>query len=88
MNDFFDKNLLQNIIVSVFILLVSILLGARTKKSQSISISGKDWKILIIISWIMILGGLYLFIENYTYGDFNNPYLVVGFSCLFFGGKG
>lgn len=82
MNDFFNQNFWQNIIGGLFVLLLSILLGSRAKSSTS---SGKGWKIIIIFSYLMIFGGLFIFISNVNNGGFNNVYTGLGLSLFILG---
>lgn len=77
---FFDKGLIQNVVVSLVFLFLSFALSSKTSAASS---SGKGWKAVFVISWFMILSGFYVFILNFPNGGFHNPYSGPGF-CLFF----
>jgi hypothetical protein len=47
--------------------------------------ASKGWKIVIVIAWLMIVSGFYLFLVNYINGGFENVYVGMGFSSFFFG---
>lgn len=80
MSSFFDKSLFQQIASGLVVLLISIWLGGKTTQAV-----GKGWKIAIIFSWIMTLGGLYIFGANYPHGTINDPYVGMGLSLFFLG---
>ena len=82
MDNFFDKNLFQQIVAGVAVLIVSILLGAKSIPSAT---TGKKWKTIVIISWFMILWGFYIFVMNYPNGNFNNPYTGLSLVVLVIG---
>lgn len=83
MENLFDKNLLQNIIGGVVVLLISILLGSRSKTRTS---SDKKWKVVAIIAWAMIIAGTYIFLTNLVKnGNFHNPYIGLGVTMLILG---
>ncbi len=82
MSHFFDVNLFQQIVSGLVVLFVSILLGSRTTKGVT---NGKGWKVVVIISWVMILGGLYLAGINAPNGGWNNPYVGMGWSVALLG---
>lgn len=82
MNNFFDTNLFQQIFSGIVVLLVSIWLGA---KSGSPTTSGKGWKVLVIFSWVLILGGLYTASINTPNGGWSNPYVGLGLSLAVIG---
>jgi len=82
MNNFFDVNLFQQIVSGVVVLLISILLGKNTTKN---TVNGKSWKVVVVISWVMILGGLYMISSNVNNGGIYNPYVGMGISSAFLG---
>lgn len=82
MHNFFDLNLFQQIASGLVVLFVSILLANKTAKT---SVSGKGWKVVIIISWIMIIGGLYIVGLNAPNGGLNNPSVGLGLSLVILG---
>lgn len=82
MSNFFDKNLLQNVVGGLIVLVISVWLSRRTIQPDT---SGKGWKIIIIISFIMILSGLYLLGKGSPNGGFDNPETSVGLSLLVLG---
>lgn len=82
MSSFFDKGLFQQIASGLVVLLVSLWLGGKAVTNQSV---GKRWKISIIVSWIMILGGLYVSGANYPNGAINNPYVAMGLGISLLG---
>lgn len=75
MANFFDKSFLQSIVSGIVILVISVLLGAKTKTPNT---AGKGWKIVMIIGYIMIFAGLYIFAINVNKGGFDNPYTGLG----------
>lgn len=77
MLDFFDKNLFQQIVAGLVILVISFLLGTKSTYQSN---DCKSWKILVIIAWLMILGGFYLFISHFSNGGFNDFYTGMGLS--------
>lgn len=79
MSNFFDKGLLQNIVVSAVFLILSIWLSQKSNNKIS---SGSGWKIVVVISYLMIFSGIYLFAKYFPSGGFNNAYADMGF-CLF-----
>ncbi len=81
-NNFFDISLFQQIASGLVVLFVSILLGSRTTKNNT---GGKGWKVVIIISWMMIIGGLYIAGLNAPNGGLNNPYVGMGLSLAILG---
>ena len=82
MSSFFDKPFFQQLIVGLILLLLSLWLGTRTAGPAT---GGKAWKIVIIVSWIMTLGGLYLLLLNLSNGGLKNEEAATGFGILFFG---
>jgi len=82
MSDFFDKNFAQGIVTGLIVLFVSILLAGRFIPSSS---TGKGWKIVVIFSYVLFFGGLYLFLFNFQRGGLNNPYTGMGFSMTMLG---
>jgi uncharacterized membrane protein YvbJ len=47
--------------------------------------TGKKWKAVKLISWIVIIFGVILFLSNIRDGGFNNPMTGFGFSMGLFG---
>ncbi len=82
MADFFDKNFFQSIVSGIVILVISTLLGIKTRQPDT---AGKGWKIVVIIGYIMIFFGLYVFAINVNKGGLNNPYTGLGISLFVFG---
>ena len=82
MEDFFDKNFLQSIVSGIIILVISTLLGVKAKQPDT---AGKGWKIVIIIGYIMIFTGFYIFAINVKKGGLNNPYTGAGISLFIIG---
>lgn len=81
MENFFDINLFQNIFSGAAVLILSIFLSAKSGPVTH----GKGWKIVVIIGWTMVLGGLYMWILNFPNGGFSNPYTGLGLSLFVFG---
>lgn len=81
MSDFFDKTFAQGIIASIAVLLISIWLGGQAKPISS----GKGWKIVVIVSYTMILGGLYMLGTHVQNGGLDNPYAGAGLSVAILG---
>lgn len=81
MENFFNANLAQQILSGIVVLVVSIFLGA---KSGPVTY-GKGWKIVVIIGWMMILGGACIGISSFSNGGFANPYTGLGLSLFVFG---
>lgn len=81
MRNFFDVNLFQQIVSGLVVLVVSIWLGGKTSPTTD----GKGWKTVVIIGWIMIIGGLYIAGINAQNGGFNNPYTGLGLSMFVIG---
>jgi hypothetical protein len=81
MSDFFDKSLAQSIVAGLIVALISILLARRTKQTSS----GKGWKVVVVLSYLSILGGLVLYAQNAPHGGFENPYTGMGASLFFLG---
>ncbi len=81
MQHFFDVGLFQQIASGLVVLLVSIWLGAKSGPTTY----GKGWKIIVIIGWMMILGGLYTAGLNSQHGGFSNPYTGLGLSLFILG---
>jgi len=75
MQDFFDKNLLQSIVSGIIIMFLSILLGSKVKTPKT---SGKAWKVVVIIGWIIILSGFYEMIVSTQTGIFRASYFFFG----------
>lgn len=82
MGNFFDKGFVQNIVVSLLFLFISFVLGSKSGPAVA---GGKRWKATVVISWFMILSGLYIFGIYFPRDGFVNPYSGLGF-CLFFSG--
>jgi hypothetical protein len=82
MFSFFDKNLFQQVVSGLIVLLVSIWLGG---KATSTPLIGKGWKLTIIISWVMILGGLYIMASTHPNGGWSNPYVAMGAGSFIIG---
>jgi len=82
MDDFFDKNLLQNIVSGLIIMFLGFLLVGRSSKSTS---SGKFWKVAVIIGIGMMIGGVYLFVTYFPDGGMYNVYASAGVSILVLG---
>lgn len=82
MSNFFDKGLLQNIVVSAVFLILSIWLSQKSNNKTS---SGSGWKIVVVISYLMIFSGIYLFAKYFPNGGFNNVYADMGFCLFIFG---
>lgn len=83
MADFFDKNLLQNIIGGIIVLLISILFARKTLSAPTTS--AKKWKAVVILGNFMIFGGFLSFGTRYAEGGFNNPYASIGLLSAVFG---
>ena len=81
MDNFFGIGLWQQIVSGLVVLLVSIWLGGRSSPATD----GKGWKIVVIVGWVMILGGLYMFGVNMQAGGFSNPYSGLGLSLFLLG---
>jgi len=47
--------------------------------------TAKKWKLVRLISWIMILGGVFLFLKGLGSGGMNSPSLWMGICIGFFG---
>jgi hypothetical protein len=45
----------------------------------------KKWKWVILISWLMIISGIYIFLINFPNGGLYNPYVGMGFSLASLG---
>lgn len=82
MDTFFDKSLFQQIVSGLVVLLISILLS--NKEIGKITTS-KFWKLIIILSWILFWGGLYLITINLSSGGVYNIYVGAGMSLALFG---
>ncbi|MDD5071448.1 MAG: hypothetical protein PHQ42_01800 [Patescibacteria group bacterium] len=81
MDNFFDKSLLQNIVSGLIIMFFGFLLVGKSSKS----ITGKFWKIVVILGIGMMIGGVYLFVKYFPNGGIKNIYASVGISTLVFG---
>lgn len=73
LSNFFDKNFAQSIVTGLIVLLVSIWLSGQARTT-----SGKRWKVVVIIAYTLILGGLYVLASNVQNGGFANPYVGMG----------
>lgn len=82
MDNIFNVNLFQQIVSGVVVLLISILLGKNTTKN---TVNSKGWKGVVVISWVMILGGLYMISSNVNNGGIYNPYVGMGMISAFLG---
>lgn len=83
MADFFDKNLLQNIIGGIIVLFISILFASKTLTVPTTS--AKKWKVVVILGNFMIFGGFLSLATHYADGGFNNPYASIGLLSAVFG---
>ena len=81
MQNLFNASLFQQIISGLVVLFVSIWLGGKSSPTTD----GKGWKTVVIVGWVMILGGLYMFSQNFPSGGFNNPYTGMGLSIFILG---
>ncbi len=81
-DSFFDKNLFQQVISGLIVLLVSIFLGNKEVGKTTIS---KFWKLIIILAWVSLWGGLYIIFNNFSNGGIYNVYVSMGISLAIFG---
>jgi predicted phage tail protein len=81
-DSFFDKNLFQQVVSGLIVLLVSVFLG--NKEVGKITVS-KFWKLIIILAWVSFWGGLYLIFNNLSNGGIYNVYVSMGISLAVFG---
>ncbi len=47
--------------------------------------TSKHWKVAKLISWVVLVGGGYLFLRGYGLGGWNNPMTGLGFTLAFGG---
>lgn len=80
MLDFFDKSFTQSLIASLIVIPISIWLGGRALPS-----SGKGWKVMVIISYLLIFGGSYMIMSNVSNGGLNNLFVGIGITSAIFG---
>jgi hypothetical protein len=50
-----------------------------------IEATGKNWKTARVISWLVFLGGLFMFLRFLQDGGWNNPLTGLGFTLAFVG---
>ena len=81
MADFFNQNLLQNIVGGVIVLFLGFLLSGGSSSSGS----GKGGKTLVILATLMMLGGFLMFGQADPKSGMNGAYFGAGLSLLFFG---
>ena len=80
---FFDKNLFQQIFSGLIVAIIGgMLLG--NKETSKITTS-KFWKGVIIASWVIIIGGLYVSANNAQNGGISNAYVLSGIGFIFLG---
>lgn len=82
MNDFFDKNLLQNFVVGLVIMFVGFLFVDKTSSKTG---SSKFWKAVVVLSVLAMLGGFYLFMTYFPKNGFNSASASAGLALLIFG---
>lgn len=81
MSDFFDKNFLQGIVVTLLGVILSIWLSSRASPTTT----GKNWKIVVILAYILIFVGLYIIGSNVNKGGLNNPFVGLGMFTVIVG---
>jgi hypothetical protein len=82
-DNFFDKNLFQQIFAGIVILLIAGFFSGKQIEKETVS-SSKKWKIVVILGWILIIGGA-LFTINSFNGGIYNPYIFTGIGLAFLG---
>lgn len=82
MNDFFDKNLLQNIIGGLVILFISYLLSRNAMPSVA---NKRGWKTVAIISWLLQVVAVIMFIVNAPSKGFDNTYVLLSLPLFLLG---
>lgn len=83
------EQLIIQVAAGVIVLLIATWLGiggssVRVVRLQS-GRNSRKWKWTILVSWLMIIAGLYIFSLNFPVGGFSNPYAGMGFSLAFLG---
>lgn len=82
MSDFIDKNFWQAIVIGLIFFLAGFLFKGRSAETTT---AGKKWKVVVIISYIMIGGGIILLFKDPSTIGIKNSSSVLAWDLILLG---